>query len=66
MAAGVVGFIAATTVQLATALAGRVPSLPLALLILAGALALLYFWRSKLNLAAAILLSGIAGYFAMA
>lgn len=66
VAAGVVGFIVATTVQLATALAARVPSLPLALLILAGALALLYFWRSRLNLAAAILLSGIAGCFAMA
>jgi len=66
VAAGVIGFIVATTVQLATALAGRVPSLPLALLILAGALALLYLWRSRLNLAAAIILSGIAGYFAMA
>ena len=65
VAAGVVGFIVATTVQLATALAGRVPSFPFALLILAGALALLYLWRSRLNLAAAILLSGIAGYFAM-
>jgi chromate transporter len=66
VAAGVVGFIVATTVQLATSLAGRVPSFPLALLILAGALALLYLWRSRLNLAAAIILSGIAGYFAMA
>lgn len=66
VAAGVVGFIVATTIQLATALAGRVPSLPLALAIFAAALALLCFWRSRLNLAAAILLSGIAGYFAMA
>ncbi|HVQ09825.1 MAG TPA: chromate efflux transporter [Allosphingosinicella sp.] len=66
VAAGVIGFIAATTIQLATALTGRVPSLPLALLILAGALGLLYLWRSKLNLAAAIILSGLAGYFAMA
>jgi chromate transporter len=65
VAAGVVGFIVATTVQLAAALAGRVPSLPLALLMLAGVLALLYLWRSKLNLAAAIILSGIVGYFAM-
>ena len=65
VAAGVVGFIAATIVQLAIALAGRVPSLPSALLIWAGALALLYLWRSRLNLAAAILLSGIAGYFTM-
>jgi chromate transporter len=66
VAAGVVGFIVATTIQLATALVGRVPSFPLALLIFAGALALLYLWRSKLSLAAAIILSGMAGYFAMA
>jgi chromate transporter len=66
VAAGVVGFIVATTLQLAAALAARVPSLPAALLIFAGALALLYLWRSRLNLAAAIVLSGIAGYFAMA
>jgi chromate transporter len=66
VAAGVVGFIAATTIQLATALAGRVPSFPLAALIFAGALALLYLWRSRLSLAAAITLSGIAGYFALA
>jgi len=65
VAAGVVGFIVATTVQLAVALAGRVPSWPVASIIFAGALALLYVWRSKLNLAAAILLSGVAGYAAM-
>jgi len=64
--AGVVGFIVATTIQLATTLTVRVPSLPLGLAIFAGALALLYVWRSKLNLAGAILLSGAAGYFAMA
>jgi chromate transporter len=65
VAAGVVGFIAATIVQLASALMGRIPSLPLALIIFAGALALLYLWRSRFNLAAAILLSGIAGYYVM-
>lgn len=65
VAAGVVGFIVATTLQLAISLAGRVPSLPLALLILAGALALLYVWRSRLNLAAAIVLSGLAGYLGL-
>ncbi len=66
VAAGVVGFIVATTIQLATALAGRVPSVPLALLIFAGALTLLYLWRSKLNLAGSILLSALAGYMTMA
>jgi len=65
VAAGVIGFIVATTLQLATALAGRVPSLPLGLTIFAGALALLYLWRSKLNLLAAIVLSGFVGYFTM-
>jgi chromate transporter len=65
VAAGVVGFIVATTLQLGTALAGRVPSLPWGLAIFGGALALLYLWGSKLNLAAAIVLSGVAGYFAM-
>ena len=66
VAAGVVGFIVATTIELATVLAGRVPSLPVGVAIFVGALALLYVWRSRLNLAAAIVLSGIAGYFAMA
>lgn len=65
VAAGVVGFIVATAVQLATALAGRVPSLPLAMAIFGSALALLYVWRSRLNLVAAIVLSGIAGSMAM-
>lgn len=65
VAAGVVGLIVATTVELAAALATRVPSLPVALLIFVGALALLYLWRSRFNLAAAILLSGIAGLIAM-
>jgi chromate transporter len=65
VAAGVVGFIAATTVDLAAALAQRVPSLAAAGAIFAAALALLYLWRSKLNLAAAIVLSGLAGYLAL-
>jgi chromate transporter len=66
VAAGVVGFIVATTIELAIALAGRVPSPPAALLIFAVALALLYLWPSKLNLAASIILSGILGIVAMA
>lgn len=65
VAAGVVGFIVAVTLELAVALAGRVPSMPIALAILAAALALLYMWRSRLNLAAAIMLSGAAGYFTL-
>ena len=65
VAAGVVGFIVATTLQLGMTLADRVPSLPFALLIFGAALAMLYLWSSRLNLAAAIILSGAAGYMAM-
>jgi chromate transporter len=65
VAAGVVGFIVATTLQLATALAGRLPSLPWGVAIFTAALALLYLWRSKLNLAATILLSGVLGWLTM-
>ena len=66
VAAGVVGFIVATTIELAQALAGRVPSLPVAVAIFAASLALLYLWRSKFNLAAAVALSGAAGLLLMA
>ena len=66
VAAGVIGFIGATTIELAVALSGRLPSLPLAAAIFAAALALLYLWKSKLNLAAAIVLSAIAGLLAWA
>ena len=65
VAAGVVGFIVATTLQLGMTLADRVPSLPFALLIFGAALAMLYLWSSRLNLAAAIILSGAAGYITM-
>jgi chromate transporter len=62
VAAGVVGLIAATTVDLSLALAPRLPSLPLGLLILAAALALLYLWKSRLNVLAAVVVSGILGW----
>ena len=61
VAAGVVGLIAATTVELSIALAPRLPSLPLALLIFVPALAALYLWKSKLNVLLAVAGSGALG-----
>ena len=64
VAAGVVGLIAATTLQLGQATAERVPVLWPALVIFAGALAILYLWKSKLNIVAVIFAAGAAGWFA--
>jgi chromate transporter len=64
VAAGVVGLIAATTIELAATVAGSVPSLGPAALILAASLALLYLWRSRLNVLAVIPLSALAGWTA--
>ena len=64
VAAGVVGLIAATTLQLGQAAAERVPVLWPALVIFAGALAILYLWKSKLNIVAVIFAAGAAGWFA--
>lgn len=61
VAAGVVGLIAATTLELGASVVGRVPSLPFAAFIFAASLALLYLWRSKLNVLAVIPLSAVAG-----
>lgn len=61
VAAGVVGLIAATALQLGANLAGAIPSLPLALVLFAGALLILYRWRSKLSVPAVVLGSGLFG-----
>jgi chromate transporter len=61
VAAAVVGLIAVTTVQLGSNVAYSVSSLPIALGIFAGALALLYAWRSKLAVPLVILASACAG-----
>ena len=61
VAAGVVGMIVATTVDLGRAVASAVPSLPLAAFILSGALVLLYAWRSNLAVVSAIAASALAG-----
>ena len=61
VAAGVVGLIAVTAVQLAWNVGRSVPSLFVAAMIFAAGLALLYSWRSKLNVPIAVLGSAVAG-----
>ena len=61
VAAGVVGLIAVTAVQLALAVSRTVPSIALGVAIFAVGLALLYFWRSKLAVPAVVLGSAVAG-----
>ena len=65
VAAGVVGLIAATTVDLAFVTAARVPSLAVAVSIFVAALAFLYAWKNKLNIAVAIVGAGVAGWLFM-
>jgi len=64
VAAGVVGLIVATTIDLGSDAARSAPSLPPAAAIFAGALALLYLWRSKLCVLAVILASAASGLIA--
>jgi chromate transporter len=61
VAAGVVGLIAVTAVQLALAVSRSVPSIIVGTAIFAVGLALLYLWRSKLAVPAVVLGSAIAG-----
>lgn len=65
VAAGVVGLIAATTVELGLSVSQRVPSLPYAALIFGCSLALLYLWRSKLNVLGVIPLAAVGGLIAL-
>ena len=64
VAAGVIGLIVATAIDLGLTVAGGAPSLPVAVAIFAGALAILYLWRSALNVVAVIALSALAGLLA--
>lgn len=64
VAAGVVGLIAVTAVQLGWNVSRSVPSLPVGFAIFAAGLAALYFWRSKLNVPAVVLGSALAGALA--
>jgi chromate transporter len=61
VSAGVVGLIAVTAVQLGWHVSQSVPSLLIAAAIFAAALALLYLWRSKLNVPAVVFVSAFAG-----
>lgn len=61
VAAGVVGLIAVTALQLGWNIRQSVPSLAIAAVIFAGTLAVLYLWRSKLSVPAVVLGSGISG-----
>ena len=54
VAAGVVGLIAVTAVQLGLNVAQSLPSLAIGAIIFTGALALLYWWKSKLNVVAVV------------
>ena len=61
VAAGVVGLIAVTAVQLGWHVSQSVPSLPLSAAFFAAALGLLYLWRSKLNVPVVVFTSALAG-----
>lgn len=61
VAAGVVGLIAVTTMQLALNVSRSVPSLLFGTALFVAALALLYVWRSKLNVPLVVLGSAVTG-----
>ncbi|HET6942284.1 MAG TPA: chromate efflux transporter [Sphingomicrobium sp.] len=61
VAAGVVGLIAVTAVQLGWNVGATVPSLPFGVAIFLAALAMLYRWRSKLSVPVVVLGSAAAG-----
>ena len=61
VAAGVVGLIAVTAIQLGWSVGRAVPTLLIGAAIFAAGLALLYFWRSRLSVPAVVLGSGLAG-----
>ena len=61
IAAGVVGLIAGTAAQLAWNLGRSLPSLLAGATIFAGALALLYLWRSKISIPTVVLGGAAAG-----
>ena len=64
VAAGVVGIIAATALDIAFSLWPSIPSPILAAAIFAAGLAIAYFWRSKLAVLAVITVSAIGGLVA--
>ncbi len=63
VAAGVVGLIAVTALQLGWNIARSMPSLALGTMTFVASLALLYLWKSKLNVLAVVFGSAILGAF---
>ena len=61
VAAGVVGLIAVTALQLGRSVAQSVPSLPIGIAIFIVSLALLYWWKSKLNVLAVVVGAALLG-----
>ena len=64
VAAGVVGIIAVTAIQLGAALAGRVPSIAIAGLLFAAALAILAVWKSRWATPLVVASGALAGWLA--
>jgi len=64
VAAGVVGIIAVTAIQLGVAVAGRVPSLAIAALLFAAALAILIAWKSRWATPLVVASGALAGWLA--
>ena len=62
VSAGVVGLIAATTVELAHKTLGNVPGVLPAVAIFGAALAVLYLWKAKTNVVFVVLSAGLAGW----
>lgn len=61
VAAGVVGLIVATALDLGGTIFANAPSVPLAVAIFAGSMAILYTIRSNMSVVAVIILSGLGG-----
>ena len=61
VAAGVVGLIAVTVLQLGSSVAMSVPSLTLGVAVFLASLAVLYVWKSKLNVLAVVVGSALLG-----
>jgi chromate transporter len=64
VAAGVVGIIAVTAIQLGAALAGRVPSIAVAALLFAAGLAILAVWKSRWATPLVVASGALAGLLA--
>jgi len=62
VAAGVVGIITVTAIQLGVAVANRVPSIPLAVFLFALCLVLLFAWRSRWATPAVVMGGATAGW----